>query len=81
MQLKDKKILDVCCGIRMFWFDKNHLDALYLDNRTLPPTLQTNGATITVAPDVVMDFRDLKLPDNQFSLAVFDPPHIIKTRR
>jgi hypothetical protein len=30
---------------------------------------------------VVMDFRDLKLPDNQFSLAVFDPPHIIKTRR
>ena len=22
--MKDKKILDVCCGSRMFWFDKNN---------------------------------------------------------
>jgi SAM-dependent methyltransferase len=78
MQLQDKTILDVCCGSRMFWFNKKHPHALYLDNRTLPPTLQTNGATITVAPDAVMDFRDLKLPSDYFSLVVFDPPHIIK---
>lgn len=76
--MKDKKILDVCCGSRMFWFNKKHPNALYLDNRTLPPTLQTNGATITVAPDILMDFRKLDLPDNQFALVVFDPPHIIK---
>lgn len=76
--MKQKKILDVCCGSRMFWFNKKHPDALYLDNRTLPPTKQTNGATITVAPDVVMDFRKLNLPDNNFALVVFDPPHIIK---
>jgi hypothetical protein len=78
MQLNNKKILDVCCGSRMFWFDKKHPNALYLDNRTLPPTLQTHGATITVAPDAVMDFRSLKLPDDHFSLVVFDPPRIIK---
>jgi len=53
MEVPNKRVLDVCCGSRMFWFDKKHPDALYLDNRTLPPTLQTNGATITVAPDVV----------------------------
>lgn len=78
MELKDKTILDVCCGSRMFWFNKMHPNTLYLDNRTLPPTLQTNGATITVAPDEVMDFRHLELPDSHFKLVVFDPPHIIK---
>ncbi len=74
----NKKILDACCGSRMFWFDKKHPDTLYIDNRTMPPTLQTNGATITVAPDIVMDFRNLALPDCSFQLVVFDPPHIIK---
>ena len=44
----------------------------------MPPTKQTNGATITVAPDIVMDFRKLDLPDDSFSLVVFDPPHILK---
>lgn len=74
----EKKILDACCGSRMFWFNKKHPDTLYVDNRTMPPTKQTNGATIAVRPDTVMDFRRLDLPDNQFSLVVFDPPHIIK---
>lgn len=73
-----KKILDACCGSRMFWFDKHHPDTLYIDNRTMPAKLQTNGATISVEPDVVMDFRKLDLPDNSFALVVFDPPHIKK---
>ncbi len=73
-----KKILDACCGARMFWFNKAHPETLYIDIRTLPPTKQTNGATITVAPDKVMDFRKLKLPNNSFSLVVFDPPQIFK---
>ena len=73
-----EKILDACCGSRMFWFNKRHPDTLYIDNRTMPPTKQTNGATIEVAPDRVMDFRNLDLPDNRFALVVFDPPHIIK---
>lgn len=62
----------------MFWFNKKNPDTLYLDNRTLAPTLQTNGATITVAPDMVMDFRKLELPNDSFFLVVFDPPHIKK---
>ena len=78
--IDDKLILDACCGSRMFWFDKHHPATLYIDNRTMLPVEQTNGATIEVKPDVVMDFRHLDLPDNRFSLIVFDPPHILKRR-
>jgi ubiquinone/menaquinone biosynthesis C-methylase UbiE len=75
---KNKFVLDVCCGSRMFWFDKKDSRALYVDNRIMLPKKQTNGATIEVRPDVVMDFRYLNIPNNSFSLVVFDPPHIIK---
>ena len=30
----------------------------------------------SIIPDEIMDFRKLDLPDNQFSLVVFDPPHL-----
>jgi hypothetical protein len=43
-----------------------------------PQRSKTNGATIEVAPDRLMDFRKLDLPDESFSLVVFDPPHILK---
>jgi len=78
MSNQQKIILDVCCGGRMFWFDKKNPNALYLDNRIMPAKKMSNGATLEVAPDMVMDFRKLDLPDNQFSLVVFDPPHILK---
>ena len=71
-----KKILDACCGGRMFWFNKAHPDTLYVDRRTLPKEKLVNGQTFGVAPDEVMDFRDLKLEDGTFSLVVFDPPHL-----
>lgn len=73
-----KTILDVCCGNRMFWFDKHQPDTLFLDNRVMQPTQVgkgKNARTRAVLPDKVMDFRKLDLPDNKFSLVVFDPPH------
>lgn len=76
--MKNKIILDVCCGGRMFWFDKKNENTLFIDNRIMPPKKMTNGATLEVAPDRVMDFRNLDLPDNNFALVVFDPPHILK---
>ena len=27
------KILDACCGSKMFWFDKNNQDTTYMDIR------------------------------------------------
>lgn len=76
---KEKKILDVCCGGRMFWFNKEDPDTLYVDKRVMEPTEVGHGIhkrTRKCLPDKVMDFRELDLPDNQFSLVVFDPPHL-----
>ncbi|MGT9596321.1 SAM-dependent methyltransferase, partial [Enterococcus faecalis] len=28
-----KKILDACCGSRLFWFDKQNEQVLFIDNR------------------------------------------------
>lgn len=75
---KGKRVLDVCCGGRMFWFDKAHPDALYLDKRVVAPVKLSNRAIFKVQPDAVMDFRALDLPDRSFSLVVFDPPHVAR---
>ena len=31
--MKDKFILDACCGGRMFWENKKHPNTIYIDNR------------------------------------------------
>lgn len=74
----DKIILDACCGNRMFWFNRKHPQALFVDNRVVGPLTLGKGKNarqFDCKPDKVMDFRNLDLPDNQFSLVVFDPPH------
>ena len=37
------KILDACCGAKMFWFDRENPDVVYMDERRLETTL-SNGA-------------------------------------
>jgi len=74
-----KKILDVCCGGRQFWFDKEHKNVLYVDKRVMQPTVIGSGKDARVRrclPDLVMDFRELKISDASFKLVVFDPPHL-----
>jgi len=78
MEVNNKRVLDVCCGGRMFWFNKHHPDALYLDIRIVAPIKLSNGATFNVQPDAVMDFRVLDLPSNSFPLVVFAPPHVAR---
>lgn len=72
-----KKILDVCCGSRMFWFDKHHKDTVYMDIRQLDDTL-CDGRQLSINPDVIGDFRNIPYEDNTFKLVIFDPPHLIK---
>lgn len=72
-----KKILDVCCGSRMFWFNKNHPDVVYQDIRSEEHIL-CDGRKLEVKPDVVADFRNMPYEDNTFKLVVFDPPHLLK---
>lgn len=71
------RILDACCGSRMFWFDKQNQDTVYMDNRELTEEL-CDGRKLEVNPDVIADFRNMPFEDESFYLVVFDPPHLIK---
>lgn len=72
-----KPIIDVCCGSRMFWFDRKNPNVVFMDNRTVEQTF-CDGRKLEVKPDVVGDFRHIPYPDNTFYLAVFDPPHLLR---
>lgn len=72
-----KKILDATCGGRMFWFNKRHPSAIYMDNREVA-TVLCDGRKFEVKPDVLADFTDIPYPDNTFYLVVFDPPHLLR---
>ena len=69
------KILDACCGSKMFWFDKDNEDVTYMDIRELDTKL-SDGRVLEVKPDIVADFRDMPFDDETFHLVVFDPPHL-----
>ena len=72
-----KPILDVCCGGRMFYFDKQDERVLFCDNRNFKTTL-CDGRQFAVKPDIVCDFAQLPFKDNTYKVVVFDPPHILK---
>ena len=71
-----KRILDACCGSRMFWFDKECQDAVFMDNRMLQTKL-CDGRNLVIQPDIVADFRAIPFEDGSFYLVVFDPPHLL----
>jgi len=71
-----KTIIDVCCGSRMFWFDRQQPNTVFMDNRKLETEL-CDGRKLVISPDVVGDFRDIPFEDGSFRLVVFDPPHLI----
>lgn len=72
-----KKILDPCCGSRMFWFDKQDNRAVFTDKRKENHIL-CDGRELVIEPDMVMDFTNLQFDDEQFHMVVFDPPHLRK---
>jgi len=71
-----ERILDACCGSRMFWFDKENTDVVFADNRELETTL-CDGRKLVIKPDVKMDFRNMPFDDESFKMVVFDPPHLL----
>lgn len=74
--LKEKGILDPCCGSRMMWFDKKDQRALFGDVRTESHIL-CDGRALEISPEMTMDFRALPFGDESFKLVVFDPPHLV----
>ena len=67
--------IDVACGARSFYFDKEDARVLKCDAHPRHPVL-LNGRTLDVSPDMVADFRELPFPDKSFNLVIFDPPHL-----
>ena len=70
------KILDACCGSKMFWFDKENVNTVYMDNRTADTTL-CDGRRLIVRPDIIEDFRKMPFENETFYLVIFDPPHLV----
>ena len=71
--------LDVACGARSFYFDKQDKRVLKCDAHPRHLTL-CDGRALDVSPDMVADFRKLPFPDESFHLVIFDPPHLIGKR-
>ena len=76
-EIADKAILDVTCGGRMMWFNKQHPSVLYVDKRVEPKGLIDMQPGFSIEPDMVCDFRNLPFPDKSFRLVLFDPPHVV----
>ena len=78
-----KKVVDVCCGPKGMWFDKNDKRALFLDIRKEKHSnnYPSGYKEMEISPDIIGDFTDIKQPDNSFNLVVFDPPHIKRSEK
>ena len=82
----DKLILDVTCGDRTIWFQKQEPHTIYCDKRReefegdFGTILNKDGKKkhrhLVIDPDVQCDFTQLPFEDESFQLVVFDPPHI-----
>lgn len=81
-----QKILDVTCGSRGIWFQKNEKHTTYCDIRKeewegdFGTVLNKKGEKrhrhLVIDPDIICSFTDLPFDDCTFNLVVFDPPHI-----
>ena len=75
--VKNKFILDACCGGRCFWFNKEHPNTIFMDNRTYDKGFIDNRPNRELHPDMIRDFRTVAFDDKSFKLIVLDPPHLI----
>ncbi|ELD8088402.1 class I SAM-dependent methyltransferase [Salmonella enterica] len=73
--MSQQTILDVCCGSRMFWFNKLDTRAVFADIRAEEHTL-CDGRRLVISPELIADFRALPFADASFPVVVFDPPHL-----
>ncbi|UIS74595.1 putative methyltransferase [Morganella phage Mecenats66] len=77
MHPANKQILDMCCGSRMFWYDRTDPRVMFCDVRCEEHDIG-DGRIVSVRPDVIADFRQLPFPDETFWQVVFDPPHLTR---
>ena len=73
------KILDMCCGSKMFWYNKNEPHTTYIDIRHEIDVIKDRGhlRKVGINPDIQADWKKLPFERNTFDLIIFDPPHLI----
>ncbi len=69
--------LDVCCGSRMFWFDRKDPRAVFVDKRQETHRLTDSSSkggsrSLIVDPDLKACFTKLPFADESFSMVAFD---------
>lgn len=86
--LRDAEILDACCGGRMWWWDKQHPLALYMDKRYAPKGSvgEVSGRSEwnpnwSCDPDLLASFTKMPFRDGRFQLVLFDPPHVVREKQ
>ena len=82
----NEKILDVTCGSKSIWFQKNEPHTIFCDIRrkewqgdfgkVLTKTGEHSHRKVSIDPDILCDFTSLPFRDNSFALVIFDPPHV-----
>lgn len=80
------RVLDPACGSRMFWFDRKNTDVVFVDRRRETHELKDRTSkggsrSLVIDPDMQADFTNLPFQDEQFSMVVFDPPHLLRNGR
>mgnify|MGYP000880626984 CR=1 FL=1 len=71
-----KTILDVACGGKSFYFNKENPKVLFCDIRNGKFDFPTNRV-VEINPDIICDFTKLPFKNKKFNMVVFDPPHLI----
>jgi hypothetical protein len=75
--MKDKFILDACCGGKQIWFQKEQPNTIFMDIREESKGVIKLQPNWNIKPDVIGDYRDMKFKDKSFKLVVWDIPHTL----
>ena len=76
MEKLQTPILDVCCGGKMMYWNKDDPRVTFCDIRNDEFIIWKN-ITHKVDPDIQCSFTDLPFPNESYSMVVYDPPHLI----
>ncbi len=64
----------------MWWWDKAHPLAVYMDRREEPPGSSPRRPNWACQPSLLADFKEMPFEDEVFQLVLFDPPPLVREK-
>lgn len=74
---EEMKILDTCCGGKMFWYEKDLPMVTFQDVRAGVKEY-SGGRKIRIEPNHVGNVTNMDFEDETFDVVIFDPPHMVR---